>query len=102
MEQAVNEPIKTRVQTVNGDYLKFKYIIFENNNYYGLKKSGKEIKKIKLDKKYIETIQLKDKVGSIILTILIPVGVIVIAALLLQDSFKWKSDNLFEDSDFTF
>jgi hypothetical protein len=89
MQEAAQKQVKTKVKTNNGD-LFFKYIAFENDNYYGIKKSKGELEKIRLDSEYIEKIQLKNKQGSVIVTILLPVG-LIIGAVVILGSIALKS-----------
>jgi hypothetical protein len=82
MQAAAQEQVKTKVKTVNGNFY-FKYITVENDQYFGIKKSKGEIEKTRLDPKSIEKIQLKNKQGSVIVSILVPVGLIIGAVLIL-------------------
>lgn len=85
MEVASKEHVKTKIQTINGNLI-FKYIIFENDNYYGIKRSKGDLEKTRLVKESIESIQLINKPMTTIITIVIPIGVIVgVSAILLQD-----------------
>ena len=96
MQEAAQQQVKTKVKTVNGN-LFFKYITIENNQYFGIKKSKGEIEKTRLDSDYIEKIQLNNKTLSILITIVVPLGVIVgVAAILLKD-YPIKSGEGFFD-----
>jgi hypothetical protein len=73
MQEAAKHHIKTKVKTVN-ENLVFKYITYENDNYYGVKKSKGELDKIRLDEEFIKGIYLKNKPLSIFLTIILPIA----------------------------
>lgn len=96
MQAAAQEQVKTKVKTVNGN-LYFKYIAFENDQYFGIKKSKGEIEKTRLDPKSIEKIQLKNKTLSILTTIVVPLGVIVGVAAILFKDYPIKSGEGFFD-----
>ena len=55
-----------------------------------------------LDRTLLNKIKVKDRTMSTVLTIFLPIAIIGGAALIFQDSFGWKSGNLFEGSDFQF
>lgn len=97
MQDAATEHVKTKVKTINGNLI-FKYIIFENDNYYGIKKSKGEIEKTRLVKESIGSIHLKNKAMSTVLTVALPIGVLVGVIFLLQDAFTWQNN----ESDTTF
>ena len=101
MQEALQEQVRTKVKTVNGN-LFFKYITFENNQYFGVKKSKGEIEKTRLDLEYIEKIQLKNKQGSVIVSILVPVGLIIGAVLILGSMAFKSSSNGLSNSDLAF
>lgn len=84
LDQAVQKESKVRVQTNDNEKLKFKKIIFENSNYYGVKKSKGELVRIPLNQEFIFNIKEKNKTLSTVLSIGIPLvivgGLLVIAA----------------------
>lgn len=82
LQEAAKDQIKTKVETKNGN-LFFKYITYENNLYYGVNRSKGELEKIRLDSEYIKNIHLKNKKASVLVSIIIPVGVIIGAILML-------------------
>lgn len=102
LEEAAKAEVKAKVETNNGIHIKFKYIGYENGSYFGIKKSKGETIKMKLNERHINNLKLKDKTWSTILTVAVPITIIAAAVLIFQDSFKWKSGNLFEDTDFHF
>lgn len=93
LDKTIDSKIKTRITNINGRKYNFKHVVFEDNDYYGVAKSHGEIVKTKLSEKSIEKVQLKDKTGSTILTILLPITILVGGILILADAFK------FTDSD---
>jgi ABC-type antimicrobial peptide transport system permease subunit len=94
LEEAVKEQIRTKVETTNHVNINFKYIIYENENYFGVRKVKGKMEKLQLNEKYIKTIELKDKTTSTILTMALPIGIIAGLAFIFQDAFKWKSDTI--------
>ena len=76
MQEAVQEQVRTKVKTAKENF-SFRYITYENDNYYGVKKSNGELNKIRLDEEYIESIHLKNKPLSIFLTIIVPVALFI-------------------------
>lgn len=86
LDQAVNKEVKTKIVTTTGQRLKFKRIAIENGNYFGIKKSNGDLMKIPLKNDEIKNIHLKDNTMSTILTIALPVGFIIITAVLIEDS----------------
>jgi hypothetical protein len=102
LDEAVKNKIKTKLETNNGVNFKFKKIVFENDNYFGVRKVKGKTEKMQLNEKHINNIKLKDKALSTVLTIALPITVIAASVLIFQDNFKWKSGSFFEGSDFTF
>ena len=102
LEEAYSKESKTKIESKIGETFKFKRIYFENGNYYGEKKIRGEVKKIILNPNGINNVKIKDITLSIVFTIALPITVIAVAALIFQDSFKWKEGNLIEDSGFSF
>jgi ABC-type antimicrobial peptide transport system permease subunit len=94
LEQATKEQIKAKVETKNQAKINFKYIINENGNYFGMRKVEGKMEKMQLNEKLINTIKLKDKTTSTILSIALPIGIIAGLGLIFQDSFKWKSNTI--------
>lgn len=76
MQEAVQEQVRTKVKTTNENF-SFRYITYENDNYYGVKKSNGELNKIRLDEGSIESIHLKNKPLSIFLTIILPLALTI-------------------------
>lgn len=100
LQQASQEFKRTKIQTYNNEVLKFRGIKSEDTQYYGVKKVKGEIVNIPLDENYIKSVKLENKTMSIILTIALPIGIIVVAALVFQDSFKWKDTGTLDFSTF--
>ncbi|WP_242202290.1 hypothetical protein [Aestuariivivens insulae] len=90
LEQVSNTAIKSKVETHNGVSIKFKYIVVENGNYYGVRKVKGKMEKMKLSEDYIKSVKQKDKTMSTVLTIALPVAIIAAVGLIFQDAFKWK------------
>ena len=68
-EEAVKAKTKVKLHTITNENLKFKEIIFENGQYFGIKKSNGEMTKILLDRTKYNKLLIKDKATSIIFTI---------------------------------
>ncbi len=71
LDQAVQNETNVKIKTNTKEKLKFKKIVFENGNYFGVDKLKGEIAKIPLTQKDIKSIQEKNKSSS---TIAIIVG----------------------------
>ena len=67
LEQAVQKKSKTKVEWNNGFTSKYKKIVFENGNYYGVIKNDGQIQKSPLDEKNIAKILPKDQLLSPVL-----------------------------------
>ena len=93
LEEAAQSEKKTKIETKGNQSLKFQIISFEDGKYYGVKKVKGEIVKIELDSYGIKKVMLHDKTKSIILSIALPIGIILGAALIFQDAFKWKNSD---------
>jgi uncharacterized protein YceK len=87
MQVAVQEQVRTKVKTTNKNF-SFRYITYENDNYYGVKKSNGELNKIRLDEGSIESIHLKNKPLSIFLTIILPVALFIAVVAVGHQSFS--------------
>ncbi|MEM6516308.1 MAG: hypothetical protein AAF688_09005 [Bacteroidota bacterium] len=67
IDTAVEEGSKVKVRTNEGEKIKFRRIIKEDNTYYGIKKSGKTIP---VSENNLQSIRLFNKTGAIILNVL--------------------------------
>ena len=85
LEQAVQNESKVRVRTNSNEKLKFNRIGFEDGKYFGVKKSNNVIVKTPLDQNFINIINEKDKTGSTILSIAIPLVIIVVLGVIVVD-----------------
>lgn len=88
LDEAYQANDKVRVETTVGEKLKFKYIDFDDGVYYGIKNKKGEIIKLPLDSNNIDRVKIKDRTGSTILTIALPIVIIGIVVLLVADSFS--------------
>lgn len=87
LEQAVQKETKTKVKWNDGFTSKYKKIIIENGNYYGVGKKYGEIQKSLLEGKKISKIKEKNKTLSAILNAsLVVFGVFTVVDLV--DNFK--------------
>ncbi len=91
LEEGYLSRSKSKVLTNTSREIKFKKIIKEEDQFFGIAKKKGEIKKILIDPKKIKGVKVKDKALSTVLTIALPVAIITGAGLIFQDSFKWKS-----------
>ena len=85
LEQAVQNESKVRVRTNSNEKLKFNRIGFEDGKYFGVKKSNNVIVKTPLDQNFINIINEKDKTGSTILSIAIPLVIIGVLGVIVVD-----------------
>ena len=76
LAQASEEHIKTKVVKTNGEVVKYKYIIYEDNQFYGMNRRSGEWIKTPLNQEDLSKVQTKDNTGSTLLTIavLLPIG----------------------------
>ncbi|MBC2839851.1 hypothetical protein [Robiginitalea sp. SC105] len=78
LEIAEQEHIQTKITNSNGESAEYKYITYEDGQFYGVtKKSGKLIKSL-LRTEDIRTVKLKDKIGSTMLWIGIPLVFVLV------------------------
>ena len=86
LEEAANSELKTKIITQNGDDLRFKKIISENQEFFGLKKKNGNLVKFAVDEDEITAIFLKDKKKStwanIALFVGIPLGFFLISFII--------------------
>ena len=92
LQEAVQKNTKVKLITKENEKLKFRYLVKDDNTYYGISKQGGAKVKTPIDENLVSTIRLKDKTMSTILTIAFPVVMISSLALIFQDSFEWKSN----------
>jgi len=90
LEKAVKLEKKAKIETRGNEILKFQRIGVEDEKFYGIKKIEGEMVKIPLDSTIIKKVMIHDKTLSIVLTIALPIGIFLGAALIFQDAFKWK------------
>lgn len=77
IEQAVQKESEVKVQWKNGYVSKYKTIIIDNENYYGVKKNNGENEKSLLDEKNISNIKEKNKILSV-LSVAVPIAIIIV------------------------
>ena len=78
LEQAVKENVKTKIKTNNGKSIKFKYIGFENDTYFGVNKNNRENVKVDLNEGDIKVVKVKDKTMSVVLNSLLGLTILVL------------------------
>lgn len=75
LNKAVEENKKTKIEMLDGKALRFNSVVFEENNFYGIKKirnnMDKKVEKNLLDEKTIATVTIKDKKRSTIATLIL-------------------------------
>ena len=76
LAQASEAHIRTKVVKTNGEIVRYKYITYEDNQFYGMNRRSGEWIKTPLNQEDLAKVQTKDKTGSTLLTIavLLPVG----------------------------
>lgn len=83
LDDAVNENTKSEVVTNYDVTHKFKRVIQEDGNYYGLKKVKGEFEKTTIIPSDIKIVRVKDKTLSTILTILVPIVTLTVIGLVI-------------------
>jgi hypothetical protein len=83
LDEALKAEIQTRVKTNYNQTLKFKRIGFEDGQYYGVKKINGEMIKTHIDEQKVEKVQLKDESLSVFITVVFPLALIGLLALIL-------------------
>jgi len=83
LEAAVRTDNKIKITTNDNQTLKFKRIGFEDGFYFGVKKINGETIKTQIDEQKAEKVQLKDETLSAIITVLFPLALIGLLALIL-------------------
>ena len=89
LEKAAQEQIKTKVTNTNGDIFKYKYITFEEGQFYGVHEPEErgEFVKVPLESEDIINVRTKNKSASSWVTILvITVSALAIVAISLLGS----------------
>ena len=89
LEKAAQEEIKTKVTNTNGDIFKYKYITFEEGQFYGVHEPEErgEFVKVPLESEDIINVRTKNKSASSWVTILvITVSALAIVAISLLGS----------------
>lgn len=101
LDEAAKEEIKTKVETNNGVNIKFKHIVFEDGNYFGIRKFKRKIQKIELNKEHIKSVRLKNKTVSTILTLsVIAIPIVTIIGVASQKSTCKNQVGMFCFDDF--
>lgn len=83
IDDAVYSNNKSEITTNYDMTYKFKRVIQEDGNYYGLKKVKGEFVKTTLNPSDIKRVRIKDKTLSTILSILVPVATLTIIGLVI-------------------
>ena len=76
LDEAVRADTKVRIKTNDNQTLRFKNVGVENGNFYGLFNYKNEWVKTQINENNIDKVQLKNKVGSTILNIFVPLAII--------------------------
>ena len=69
LEQAAQQNLKAKVETTSNETFKFKYITYEEGQFYGVKKKSGDLVKEPLQEEDITKILLHNKSGSTWLTV---------------------------------
>ena len=94
LEKASREQIKTKVTNTDGITSNYRYITYEDGDYYGVKKKSGELVKTPLNEQEIAEVVLTNKTASTWLT----VGVIalpVIAVVVIAATAEFSSGSTF-------
>ena len=81
LEKASEERLNTKVTNNEGETTKFKHITYENGQFYGVSKKGGEVIKMPLDQKSIQTVLIKNRTASILVSIGVVTGSIFIVII---------------------
>ena len=73
LDDLVKSEERVRIEYSNSEIYRFKKIIFENGNYYGLMKEELKLVKKEISIEEINSIKTYDKTKSIIITIGVPI-----------------------------
>ena len=78
LEQIIQDEHRVKIYTQENGFFKFKKIIKEDNQYYGIKMKDGMIQKIPLNPESIQKIKIKDKTLSTVLNVLAVLSLIVL------------------------
>ncbi len=81
LEEALQAETKVRIKTKDKKTLKFRKVLYANNQYYGTTQYKDKFVRVGIDEDNIDKIQVKDKGKSTLLNIGIPVVIIGILAI---------------------
>ena len=101
LEQAVSEQKRTRINTISRKKYHYEKIVFEEGQFYGLKKLNKNMVKIPLDTNVINDVFIQSKSKSTWVTVaIIAIPLIAFTILALDDlnnSFYIEQAAIFGD-----
>lgn len=95
LDQAVKEKRRVKIKTIDNKTLKFKKLIYENEEYFGIRPSTfmDEIYKIPIDQNQLQSIRLHNKTLSIIFGIsATTIFMVVIGYAIVLSSFDLNLD----------
>ena len=81
LEEASQLRTQTKVTISNGTEIKFKYLTFEDGQYYGARKTSGEFQRTLVNPENVRTVQVKNKNASTLATIgavVVPVAAFVV------------------------
>jgi len=89
IDDAVSSGKRVKIHTNDGKRIKFKKIVIDSHQYYGIKKRGGKVTKILLDVHSIEKVRLHNQTKSIIFGIITGVAIsLVVGVVIALSSFN--------------
>ena len=89
LEQAVSEQKRTRINTISQKKNHYEQIVFEEGQFYGLKKLNKNMVKIILDTNEIDDVFIQSKSKSTWMTVAIIAIPIIILTIIAIESMNF-------------
>ena len=83
LEKASKEQTRTKVTNTNGNTFKYKYIIYEEGQFFGVSKKSGEWIKSPLNQKDIDKVLTENKMANIIGTVILSAAALYGLGLLL-------------------
>ena len=92
LEEASQLRTQTKVTILNGTEIKFKFLSFEDGQYYGARKTSGELQRTLVKPENVRTVQVKNKKASTLAT----VGAVVVPVVAFVAIGRW----IFNESGF--
>ena len=77
LEEAAHQGKETKIITTKNKTLKFKSVILEDGNYYGIKKMKGESIKVPIDLHNVKSVNILNENVSTIVSIVLPLAIII-------------------------